>query len=118
EFGKVFSYQEAQRFLFIEARSITTKLPYELGSPLSIVHPPASDSSDSLFLGDHHLLQEKLETVFSVLPIRLRQILLLQRIDRKTPSEIAEILGLPVERVEEALVDALERLGPAMREAS
>ncbi|HAA13342.1 MAG TPA: hypothetical protein DCE41_17285 [Cytophagales bacterium] len=123
KFGRIFSYTEAQRFLYIEMRTMIAQLPNEpgwaaRGKSLSFVQLHTEKHEEVQFLGDHHLLQENLETVFALLPMRLRQVFLLHRIDQQSPTEIASILGMPVGKVEAALIEAIERMTPPVRKAS
>ncbi|HAP64202.1 MAG TPA: hypothetical protein DCR93_33545 [Cytophagales bacterium] len=117
-YGKFFSKREAQKFLFLEARLMAAQIQFEPGKPITFLRKYSFATEDFHFAGDHHVLKEKLETAFSVLPIRLRQIFLLHRIDKLSPAQIAHTLGLPLGQVEDSLVEALDRLNMALREAS
>ena len=68
---------------------------------------PSVDNENPEYLMQMDEFHEKLKTAIASLPQKEREVYLLSRVEKKTYSEIAEILGLGVKAIERRMIKAL-----------
>ena len=74
-----------------------------------------SGSLDPEFLLEEKELKLKLETAIAELPDGQREVFLMNRMDKKTYAEIAELLGVSVKAVEKRMHKALVKLRKTLK---
>ncbi|MEL6534204.1 MAG: sigma factor-like helix-turn-helix DNA-binding protein [Bacteroidota bacterium] len=116
-YGRIFSYQGAQKYLYIEARMVAAQLQLDQYN----THFDTSPKPLPLGVEDENSTypaEEYLEAAFSHLSLRVRQVFLFHRLDKLSMEEIASTVGIPVDQVEIALAEAKHRLQQSIPKAS
>lgn len=103
--AKSYLFQTANNLFLNEVRHSKIVLEYNKASPYS-----DRTDQDPEYLLKEKEFGEKLNQVISSLPEGQREVFLLNRIDGKKYSEIAEMLNISVKAVEKRMMGALKKL--------
>ncbi len=111
---KEIEYEKAKSYLFTTVHNLfITKIRKEKVKITFIKRSPpkAYDKSDQPdFILDESQFKMKLENAISALPDKQREVFLMNRIDKFTYNEIAELLGVSIKTIEKRMQQSLFKL--------
>lgn len=110
EKAKSYLYTVGQRLMINQIRHEKVVLNFEKGTNLSV------NQEDPDYVLREKDFAVQLEQAISALPEIQREVFLMNRIDKLSYAEIAELLGLSVKAVEKRMHNALENLRNSVKE--
>ena len=110
EKAKSYLYTVGQRLMINQIRHEKVVLNFEKGSNLSV------NQEDPDYVLREKDFGVQLEQAISALPEIQREVFLMNRIDKLSYGEIADLLGLSVKAVEKRMHNALENLRNSVKE--